>query len=90
VRETESERSGAVREGVSFAEAMSSRPARSASEEKLISCDIGTKRQLSTALSGDIPTWVEAYVFMVRGVSGSVERVRWTQGWGNVPPSPVW
>jgi hypothetical protein len=59
---------------------MSSRPARSASEEKLTSWEIGTKRQLSTDRSGEIPTGVEMYVFMVKGVSGSVERVRWMQG----------
>lgn len=68
---------------------MSSRPARSASEEKFISWEIGTKRQESTALSGEMPTVVEMYDFIDNGESGSVERVRWTHGWGNVPPSPV-
>ena len=68
---------------------MNSRPARSASDWKFISCEMGTKRHESTARSGEMPTVEEMYVFMWRGLEGEVERVRWMQGWGNVPPSPV-
>jgi hypothetical protein len=50
---------------------------------------MGTKRHESTARSGEMPTVEEMYVFMERGSEGEVERVRWMQGWGNVPPSPV-
>ncbi len=50
---------------------------------------MGTKRHESDALSGEMPTIVEMYVFTDKGEPRSVERVRWIQGWGNVPPSPV-
>ena len=42
-----------------FAEAMSSRPALSASEEKFISWVMGTKRQESRPRSAERPTVVE-------------------------------
>jgi len=72
-----------------LADAMNSRPARSASDEKFISWEMGTNKHESTARSEDNPTVVEMYVFTERGESGSVERVRWTHGCGEVPPSPV-
>jgi hypothetical protein len=65
---------------VFFAEAMNSRPARSASDWKFISWEMGTKRHESTARSGETPTVEEMYVFIERGSEGAVERVRWIQG----------
>jgi len=54
---------------------------------------MGTNRQESTVRSEESPTVVEMYVFMIGVVvddnEGSVERVRWMQGCGEVPPSPV-
>ena len=52
----ESELSCVVRDGVFLAWAMSSRPARSASDEKFISWEMGTKRHESTPLSEESPT----------------------------------